>query len=123
MPPSLTRCRWCAFARHEKTYRHETLECRLGTHLTLGDGLSVGDVAYALRVVRSDAMSELRLSQWVANVGGERGEMAGEGMAAGALMSPGRCRPGSSTSVVCSTSCGFAPATGPGTACTTYWSR
>ena len=92
MPPSLTRCAGARSPEHEKTYRHETLECRLGTHLTLGDGLSVGDVAYALRVVRSDAMSELRLSQWVANVGGERGEMAGGGMAAGALMSPGRCQ-------------------------------
>jgi hypothetical protein len=92
MPPSLTRCAGARSPEHEKTYRHETLECRLGTHLTVGDGLSVGDVAYALRVVRTDAMSELRLTQWVANVGGERGEMAGGGMAAGALMSPGRCQ-------------------------------
>ncbi|MBK8766481.1 MAG: trypsin-like peptidase domain-containing protein [Burkholderiaceae bacterium] len=92
MPPSLTRCAGARSPEHEKTYRHETLECRLSTHLSLGDGLSVGDVAYALRVVRSDTMSELRLSQWVANVGGERGEMPGGGMAAGALMSPGRCQ-------------------------------
>ena len=92
MPPSLTRCAGARSPEHEKTYRHETLECRLGTHLSLGDGLSVGDVAYALRVVRSDTMSELRLSQWVANVGGERGEMPGGGTAAGALMSPGRCQ-------------------------------
>lgn len=92
MPASLTRCGGARSPEHETLYRHETLECRLGSHLTLGDGVSMGDVAYALRVVRTAGISDLRLTQWVANVGGERGELAGGGTAAGALMGPGRCQ-------------------------------